>query len=220
MELKTIPKELDNEIDASLASHVLRRISVPESFRFFTEVEHYTRKFTPSLTSFLNEIDNVPLESIEFHFERGDFQKWIKSIVGDEELALRLSGIKKSLRGDELKKAIQEVTKERVDQLKHEMWLSQRRATRLEKTNFFGQRVIFGIDLSKIEGEGEVMCPKCKEILSPDDPIGMTYEVFGSADSEDGTLAEAFIKCNKCDSIIRLHGFEMLKEAEQPDPLQ
>jgi RNase P subunit RPR2 len=58
------------------------------------------------------------------------------------------------------------------------------------------------------------MCPKCREILSPNDTLEMTYEVLDSTSSKDGVLAEAFLRCNKCGSIIRLHGFAVLKEAE------
>ncbi len=216
---KVLAKEARNGKYAGRVFHILRRVSIHEAFLFFTDEEHYTGKFAQSLDIFVREIDNVPLKSIEFHFERGDFQKWIRNIIGDNELASRFNCIEESMRGVELRKTIKKTVKERIDQLKHEMLLAQNRATRLEKTISFGRRMIFGIDLLKIDGEGEVICPKCREILSPNDPAGMTYEVLDSINSEDGALVEAFLQCKRCGSIIRLHGFAMLREIEHSNLL-
>jgi hypothetical protein len=148
---RTLMKETVNAKCAGQAFHILRRVSIPESFLFFTEVGQYTGKFAPSLDGLLKEIENAPLKSIQFHFKRGDFQKWIRNIVEDDDLALRINSLKPGTRGNKLRRSIQNIVKERVNELKREMWLVQHEATRLERTNLFGQRMMFGIDLSKIE---------------------------------------------------------------------
>jgi hypothetical protein len=212
---KSVIKIRENEKYASLPSHILRKVSIPESFLFFYKSDHYTGKFSPSITSFLNEIENIPLKSLEFHFRRGDFQIWIKNTIGDDELASRIDNIKENVQGDDLRKTILDVLKGRINELRHEMWTVQRRAMKLERIIFSKQGIVFGIDISKIDGEGEFMCPRCKEILSPEDPVGFTYEILDSNLSEDGTLKEASIQCVKCGSIIRLHGFELLSKSKE-----
>jgi hypothetical protein len=207
---KTMKNESENRKYTGLAFHLLRTVSIPESFLFFIDTDHYSGKVATSLTNFQKEFENVPIESIKFHFKRNDFQKWIRDTIGDIELASRIDNIKRDIQGNELRKTIQNIVNERVDELKREMWLIQYKATKLERTNFFKQRIVFEIDLSKIEGEGEFMCPECKEILSPEDPIDATFLVLDFVTSKDDVIEEALIECKKCKSMIRLHGFEML----------
>ena len=50
-----------------------------------------------SLCSFLRDIESVDVESIKFHFDRCDFQKWLRTTVGDEELALTIDKLDKNI---------------------------------------------------------------------------------------------------------------------------
>jgi hypothetical protein len=72
----------------------------------------------------------------------------------------------------------------------------------------------FRIDLREIEGEGEFLCPTCREIISPDDESGMTYDILEIGTEEDGMMHEVVIQCRTCGSVIRLAGFEALAETE------
>jgi len=47
-----------------------------------------------SAVEFAEKLQIIPLESVMFHFQRQDFQKWLKNTVGDEELAKRIDQIK------------------------------------------------------------------------------------------------------------------------------
>ncbi|HUK85853.1 MAG TPA: hypothetical protein VLU95_08315 [Candidatus Acidoferrum sp.] len=38
----------------------------------------------------------MDIQSIRFHFERGDFQKWLRTTIGDEELAWRIDNLDKT----------------------------------------------------------------------------------------------------------------------------
>jgi len=76
-----------------------------------------------------------------------------------------------------------------------------------------GQRAVFKVDLTKIEGDGEFPCPLCKAVISPDDESGLTYEIVEVKTKEDSSIPEKLIIiCKKCRSIIHVEGFETLKE--------
>jgi hypothetical protein len=50
--------------------------------------------------------------------EREDFQNWLREVVGDEELASDLSGLKGGmLQPEELRSKVQELVKSRCDEL-------------------------------------------------------------------------------------------------------
>ena len=42
-------------------------------------------------------MDRVDIESIKFHFDRGDFQKWLRTTIGDEELAQTFDKLDKTI---------------------------------------------------------------------------------------------------------------------------
>jgi len=107
-----------SRIDSETASRILRSVSVQEAFLFFTDIGQYTGEFAQSLETFYDEISNVPLESLDFHFRRGDFEKWIKEMLGDAYLADRISRIDKSVRGEKLKARLKGTVKRRLNQLK------------------------------------------------------------------------------------------------------
>lgn len=81
------------------------------------------------------------------------------------------------------------------------------------------QRSIFRIDLTEIEGEGEFPCPRCGEIISPDDFTCVLYDIIDMRQKEDDSLEELSLLCKKCGSIIQLVGFEALEEIGDPDDL-
>ena len=67
--------------------------SVPREigFHFTDEKGVYAGITALSLAEFALKIETVPVNSILFHYPRGDFQKWIQGTLKDEELANRLS---------------------------------------------------------------------------------------------------------------------------------
>ena len=89
-----------------------------KAFLFYTDIGKYTGISAFSLNDFCDKLDEVPLRSVEFHFNRGDFRKWIKETLGDKQLAARISRIKKGFKGEELKKKIQGRIRRRLTQLK------------------------------------------------------------------------------------------------------
>ena len=70
----------------------------------------------------------------------------------------------------------------------------------------------FGVDLTKIEGDGEFPCPKCETLISPDDETENVYTVVETIIGDDENLESIVIRCNKCKSIINLEGLIALSE--------
>jgi hypothetical protein len=73
----------------------------------------------------------------------------------------------------------------------------------------------YKIDLTKIKGEGDLACPRCGTVISPDDETEAVYSILGSKVNSSG-LKEVVICCNKCSSHIHLTGFSLLQEMEVP----
>lgn len=115
---KRVSKRGSSRIDSESASRILRTVSVPESFLFFTDIGQYTGEFAPSLTDFCEKLKKIPLSSTKFHFERGDFERWIRETMEDEYLANRISKIDMSTEGEELRKTLERMVKRRVDRLR------------------------------------------------------------------------------------------------------
>jgi hypothetical protein len=73
----------------------------------------------------------------------------------------------------------------------------------------------FIIHLDKIEGEGDFPCPKCGALLSPEDESEKTYTIVDIVIGDDEIPESMLIKCNNCNSTMRLEGFEALAEVEE-----
>ena len=67
---------------------------------------------------FLEKLKVVDVNSILFHYPRGDFQKWIENTLGEKELANRLCFIKTGLSGEKLRKQLLKIVKKRVDEIR------------------------------------------------------------------------------------------------------
>ena len=109
----------EGRIDLETASRILRTVSTQESFLFFTGINQYTGEFAQNLEDFYSELSNVPLESLDFHFERGDFEKWIREMLGDAYLADRINRVEKSIKGEKLRRRLKGMVKRRLNQLKN-----------------------------------------------------------------------------------------------------
>ena len=109
-------------LSAELVSKILRTISMAEAFYFFTDVGRDTGKSATSLADFSEKLKVVPLKSIEFHFGRGDFERWFRETLGDEYLAREIGKIEESVHREHalegLRAAIQRTVENRLHYLK------------------------------------------------------------------------------------------------------
>jgi predicted RNA-binding Zn-ribbon protein involved in translation (DUF1610 family) len=65
----------------------------------------------------------------------------------------------------------------------------------------------FLVDLTKIDGDGSFPCPKCANVISPEDESEKTYKIVNTKVVND-QLVELIVECTSCGSTIRLTGFE------------
>ena len=65
----------------------------------------------------------------------------------------------------------------------------------------------FMVDLTQIDGDGSFPCPKCKNMISPEDESEETYKILNTKVVND-QLVELVVECISCRSTIRLTGFE------------
>jgi hypothetical protein len=92
----------------------LKTVPFESGFRFYTAVGKYTGITATSLNEFAAKLQIVPIESVEFHFQRKDFQQWIRDTIKDTELAERMNRIKEGLSAEDLRKEILSTVKARA----------------------------------------------------------------------------------------------------------
>jgi hypothetical protein len=85
-------------------SRILRTLPREKAFYFFTSIGNYTGESATSLKEFTDKINEVNVKSLEFHFYRGDFEKWIVEVLEDKDLAEYIRKLRRQgLTGDELR---------------------------------------------------------------------------------------------------------------------
>jgi NDP-sugar pyrophosphorylase family protein len=81
-------------------------IAVPrdKSFYFDTGLGQYSGILASSIQEFLDALKIVPLESLEYHIGRRDFEKWTKDVLGSVLLADNIRTLRRSqLKGEDLR---------------------------------------------------------------------------------------------------------------------
>ena len=59
---------------------------------------------------------SIDIESIKFHFDRGDFQKWLRNTIGDEELAQTIDKLDK-IPEENLREKLADIVQKRISEL-------------------------------------------------------------------------------------------------------
>ncbi|MFW6110645.1 MAG: glycoside hydrolase family 57 protein [Thermoproteota archaeon] len=108
----------------------LRLFSVAANhpFMFYTGKgkKHYTGTTVWSLMGFVKALEEVEIESIEFHTCNGHFEKWVETSIRDEKLAKQMKKIRNSkMQGRELRKGILKVATDRLKELRREIQSTQ-----------------------------------------------------------------------------------------------
>ena len=99
------------------AQKILSPVPYEQGFHFFMPDGHYSGETAMSLCSFLRDLPHVDTQSIRFHLERGDFQKWLRTTIGDEELAREIDNIDKTATDEPLCQKLAETVKKRISEL-------------------------------------------------------------------------------------------------------
>jgi len=96
---------------------ILRTVPPDQSFLFFEDIGKYTGRLAANLADFCESMKTIDVKSVTFHFERGDYERWIREILHDAELARKLKRIKKSNSGEELRNKILRAVRKRLNEL-------------------------------------------------------------------------------------------------------
>jgi len=105
-------------LDKATISKILRTVPRHEGFQFFRGLGDSTEKVATNLTDFVEKMRIVDIRSVNFHFKRQDFEKWIRDVIGDAELSRRISRMRKEAHGEKLRNEIIQIMKARLGELK------------------------------------------------------------------------------------------------------
>jgi hypothetical protein len=84
-----------------------------KAFHFYADIGKPLGLYAHGLQDFCDKILKVGVDSIEFHVDRGDFEKWFAGL-GDAELARKTALLKeKRLAGEELRERLHEIVENR-----------------------------------------------------------------------------------------------------------
>jgi menaquinone-dependent protoporphyrinogen IX oxidase len=98
--------------------NLLKNVSFENDFQFFTELGKNTGITASSTVELAEKLQIIPIQSVTFHFQRQDFQRWLKITIGDEELAKRIDQINIWTQDDEnLRKKLSETVQNRIAEL-------------------------------------------------------------------------------------------------------
>ena len=105
-------------LSKSDASKILSNVPLEDAFQFCTADGVYTKISAISLEDFVDKLDGVDAISLLFHYPRGDFQAWIRDIVGDRELADKMCFILRDISGENLRQELIKMVEKRISELK------------------------------------------------------------------------------------------------------
>jgi hypothetical protein len=99
------------------AQKILSPVPYSQGFHFFMRDGHYSGETAMSLCSFLRDMGSVDIQSIKFHFDRCDFQKWLRTTIGDEELARTFDQLDKTTPEEDLPEKLALLVQKRISEL-------------------------------------------------------------------------------------------------------
>ena len=96
------------------SAKLLNAVSFENGFHFYTTIGNYTGMTATSLSEFAAKLQIVPGESITFHFQRKDFEKWIEYTIKDVALSERISKTNGEQPAEDLRKEILKTVETRI----------------------------------------------------------------------------------------------------------
>jgi hypothetical protein len=99
--------------------NLLKTVPFESGFHFYTGQGKYTEITACCVVEFAEKLQTVPIQSVTFHFQHKDFQKWFKNTIGDEELAKRIDQIKARPQEEDLRKELSQTVQNRIAELQH-----------------------------------------------------------------------------------------------------
>ena len=102
------------------AKRFLRRLPAGMGFKFSYDFVRSSGLTVNSLSEFVSILKTINLSSIRFHEEKGDFEPWIRQVIGDHKLADKIATVKRSkrnLKGEALRKTVISIIAKRLKEL-------------------------------------------------------------------------------------------------------
>ena len=124
--MESKPNTTETQVKSSVlnkepVSKILRSVPEQGGFHFYLAIGEPTGKTAVSLADFVEKIEVIDMQSVNFHYTRKDFEKWIREVFGDAELAMRLGRIGRirlGIQGEVLRNEIIRTVKIRLSELK------------------------------------------------------------------------------------------------------
>jgi mannose-1-phosphate guanylyltransferase len=91
---------------------------IEKAFYFYTDFGQYTGLLATSIEDFIDALEKAPIESIEFHTKRRDYEKWTRGVLGSNELADAIEDLRRAaVTGEALRSGLIGVTKKWADEI-------------------------------------------------------------------------------------------------------
>jgi len=91
-----------------------KTVPLEKGFHFYHGTDMPTEFLATNLCELLDCVEKVNTQSLDFHLERGDFQKWL-ALLGEKRVIRQLDSLsKKELKGEKLRARMTEILKARV----------------------------------------------------------------------------------------------------------
>lgn len=100
---------------------ILRTVPYEQGFHFYTAPGNFTGQTATSLDDFEKKLQVVAADSVNFHLQRGDFQKWIEDTLKDSELTRRVNLIELTPPIEDLRKELVAIVQTRITELRREL---------------------------------------------------------------------------------------------------
>jgi hypothetical protein len=101
----------------TVSSKILAKVDQNLGFHFCFADQNYSMVTATSLSDFVEKLNGIDDKAILFHYPRGDFQAWIRDVLGDNELAERMCFITPNLPGEKLRKELLKMVQQRIKEL-------------------------------------------------------------------------------------------------------
>jgi hypothetical protein len=85
------------------SARILQEVPPEKGFLFSMPNGESTNVTAVSLEDFSDKLKTVSVESIAYHYPRGDFQKWVEEVLGDRKLANSLCFIETGISAEFLR---------------------------------------------------------------------------------------------------------------------
>ena len=112
------PVEKKQVLDKATLNRIMRTVPKNDGMHFLKGPGEPTGKTATSLTDLASKMGSVDIRSINYHFKRSEFEKWIRDTIGDQELARRLNHVNKETHGEKLRSHLINLIRTRLDELK------------------------------------------------------------------------------------------------------